>query len=358
MRNQESQPASVPSESAESAAAANSTSASASSASAAQVPPVKLQLSQGARSLPTHPPVVPHASGPEPQVLDWAGFRAAVSYTFDDSNSSQLAHYDRLAALEVPFTFYLWTEKVESANPVWQRALAQGHELGNHSHSHQQHGSETLLATDVDRATAFIEEHFGVHPWTMAAPYGSRAYVPVAEARFFINRGVSAGLILPGGDAEPHYLECFVPEENAAAADFNQRVLEAREAGAWEIVLVHGFSGGTDQAYQPLALPQFEQAVRFTRSHDDVWIGTVVDVGAYWLGQQAFEAAVEERSEESILYHWALPEHFPPGKFLRIVSSSRVLSQSGEVLVPSPEGYYDIALDARELRVSVSPAEE
>ena len=56
-------------------------------------------------------------------VLDWAGFKAAVSYTFDDTNSSQIQHYAELQALGVRMTFYLITGKtVEFNDPVWARA--------------------------------------------------------------------------------------------------------------------------------------------------------------------------------------------------------------------------------------------
>src|SRR5690606_34658684 len=102
---------------------------------------------------------------------------------------------ERLVALGAPMTFYLWTGRAESESPVWRRALELGHELGNHSHSHQQSGS--ALGADLDRGTRFIEEHHQVHPWTMAAPYGSRDYVPAAAERFFVNRGVQPGLVLP-----------------------------------------------------------------------------------------------------------------------------------------------------------------
>src|SRR5262245_28374760 len=56
-------------------------------------------------------------------VLDWAGFRAAVSYTFDDTNSSQIVHYAALNALGVPMTFYLITNKKEFNDPVWLQAI-------------------------------------------------------------------------------------------------------------------------------------------------------------------------------------------------------------------------------------------
>src|SRR6476660_7833743 len=81
-------------------------------------------------------PAPPGAGAPRPNgapgnlaVLDWAGFRAAATYTFDDTNGSQIQHYDELRALGVRMTFYLITGKREFADPVWARALRDGHEL-------------------------------------------------------------------------------------------------------------------------------------------------------------------------------------------------------------------------------------
>ena len=41
------------------------------------------------------------------RVLPWAGFAAAVTYTFDDSQPSHLEHFGALNGLGVPFTFYV-----------------------------------------------------------------------------------------------------------------------------------------------------------------------------------------------------------------------------------------------------------
>ena len=73
---------------------------------------------------------MPPGSGSEPApsgspgtltVLNWAGFKGAVTYTFDDDNDSQMANYSSLEGLGVPLTFYLWTGRTEATNSVWGR---------------------------------------------------------------------------------------------------------------------------------------------------------------------------------------------------------------------------------------------
>lgn len=279
-------------------------------------------------------------------MLDWAGFGSAITYTFDDANSSQIDNYDTLQALGVPFTFYLQTNKSEASSDVWARAVLDGHELGNHTKSHLRSGE---IAADTDEATAFIQSRFGVEVWTMAAPFGDAVYADVARPRFLINRGVSDGLIAPNASNDRFNLDCHVPATGANVGALNRRVDDARSAGRWLVVLVHGFTGGTDGAYQPIDLDVFVQAVQYAKSFGDVWIGTMVDVGAYWVGQKLLTDTVPERTEGGLVWRWSLPDNFPPGKTLRVTSAGGALSQAGAALAVSSQGIVEVSLDAGEL---------
>lgn len=282
------------------------------------------------------------------EIVNWAGAAFAASYTFDDSNSSQISAYADLQALAVPMTFYLQTGKDESSDAVWAQALQDGHELGNHTESHQQTGT----GVDIDAATMFIEETFGVAPMTMAAPYGDSSYIPLAEERFFINRGVPNGSVTPGGSANPFNLPCHVPAEGALATALNGVMDTARSAGKWQIMLVHGFTGGSDAAYQPVDLPEFLSHVEYTKSLGDGWIDTVVAVGAYFVGQKTVAAAETTTEGDSTTWTWTLPDHFPADKCIRVVVDGGTLTQDGEAVPWDEHGYYEIDLDAGSLTLA------
>jgi peptidoglycan/xylan/chitin deacetylase (PgdA/CDA1 family) len=285
------------------------------------------------------------------RVRNWAGFSAAMSYTFDDSNQSQLDHYAELQALGVRMTFYLQTNKVaESSSPIWAQAVLDGHELGNHTRNHQPTGPD--IANDTDAATQFIESRFGVKVYTMAAPNGSQDYSAVARTRFLINRGVFDQLIRPNDATDPFNLYCFVPLENAQASAFNAKVDAARAAQSWQVVLVHGFNGASDRAFQPVDLEDFVDGVTYAKGFGDVWIDSVVNVASYWRAQKLFTALTPVVNAAGSTWSWALPEHFPPRKYLRVTVDGGTLSQAGKPLVWDEHGYYEVALDLGSITLS------
>lgn len=284
------------------------------------------------------------------KVLDWAGFKGAVTYTFDDANQTQIDAYSTLNGLGVPMTFYLITNKNTMSNSVWQQAVQDGHELGNHTNDHN-----NITASNVDTATTYIEDHFGVHPYTFAAPNGSNGdsgYEQFAKTRFLIDRGVANSLIMPNSNTDQWNLPCYIPPTNASASDFNSQIDSAESGGGWRVVLVHGFTGGSDGAYQPVALSEFTSGVEHAKSLGDLWIDSMVHVGSYWVGQKVFSSASMSAADTSTTWTWDWPDIYPPNSCLRVTVDGGTLSQNGNAIAWDDHGYYQISLDAGSLTLT------
>lgn len=282
------------------------------------------------------------------KILNWAGYRGAVTYTLDDAMQSQMSHYAELQALGVPFTFFLWTGKTEAGSVVWEQALKDGHELGNHTHRHD---AAAELA-GVEEAQTFIQSRFGVRAWSLAAPYGDMSYAQWAPGKFLVNRGVWEGLVTPTGTTSPFNLPCTIPEEGASAKTMNALVDGAQAGGGWRIILVHGFKDLADGAYRPVDFTEFASTVIHAKSLGDVWVDTITNIGAYWVAQKLITPLQPARDGSDVTYSWTLPDPFPPGKCVRATVSGGTVKQGGTVIPWDSHGYYEISLDAGSVTIS------
>jgi len=282
-------------------------------------------------------------------VLPWAGHKGAISYSFDDANSSQINNEQQLMGLGVPFTWYLQTGKQEAGNAFYQRALDAGHELANHT---QNHGSGAA-DNDVSQAQSFLMNQYGVVGYTMAAPNGStNNYNNIAQQLFILDRGVNDALIGPDDNTNMLNLPSWIPRQGAGAGDFNPKADAAQSQGKWQTVCIHGFTGGSDGAYQPIDLNGFIEHINYVKAKGDVWIGTMLEVGAYFLGRKAVAAATPTTQGSDQVYTWTLPNVFPPGRYVRVKVDGGTLSQDGQVLPWNDHGFYEVALDVGSLTIS------
>jgi hypothetical protein len=248
------------------------------------------------------------------------------------------------------YTFFMWTNRSQATDPIWKQALKDGHEIGNHTKSHDSNNACT--AADIQGGADFIMSTFGMPAQTFAAPNGSTCFKQPASTMYFINRGVSpASPVMPNGNSDPLNLNCYIPATGQQASVFQGDVDSARSAGGWVIYVVHGFSS-SDGSYQPVDIGQMTTAIKYTKGLGDMWVGAMVNVGAYWQGQKAFTAAITSTSGGDKTWTWTLPAHFPPGHHLRVKTNGGTLKQNGATLTWDPHGYYEIALDAGSVTLS------
>ena len=262
--------------------------------------------------LPSNLPVPQHGAVPQPagapgglKVLNWAGFKAAITYTFDDSLASQIANYPQLQASGARMTFFL-VGAGDQNSPVWAQAARDGHELGNHTEHHCRANGRTCISggyagsieAEYDLCTAHIRI-YGASAWTTAAPYGDTGYDAVARTRFFLNRGVMSGQVAPNDNSDPYNLPIYGAAAGDNAGIFDSYIDSAHKAGNWQIFLFHSLGG--DGGYAPVNIADVLASIHHAQSLNDVWIDSMVNIGAYWAGQKAVTNAVSRKSGHSTI---------------------------------------------------------
>jgi hypothetical protein len=304
----------------------------------------------------------PSGAGSKVTVLDWAGFKGgAVSFTFDDANSSQISNYAALQKLNdkgnnVRYTFYLQTGKTDASNAIWKTAMADGHELGNHTKSHQSAAS----TSDIDAAEQFIKSNFSYTSYSVAAPNGDNSYVnTVAGMKEFMTNRTAGNNGAISANTDPStkqwQLPCIIPATGAASSAMQSSISSAISGGKWVTFLVHGFSGGSDSAYQPVAIGEFTSTVSWAKTQGNIWIDSVENVSAYWIAAYKFAKLTPAASGSDKTWTWKVTDFnnpYPSGKSLRVTTDGGTLKQGDKTLEWDDHGYYEVALDAGTLTLS------
>jgi peptidoglycan/xylan/chitin deacetylase (PgdA/CDA1 family) len=292
------------------------------------------------------------------RVLDWAGFKAALSYTFDDSQPSQIDHYPELKAQRVRVTYYVnpvanWYPGYDA---TWKDAIAQGSEIGNHTTHHcraaelTDNDSNTCPAglgsagAEFDDTGVYIRTRLGQPAvWTSAYPFGDTDYKPAAASRFLVTRGVWPGTVAPGTGSDAQNLPLAEFPGDASRFD------AAAAQGRWMIYLFHTLLPTTQDWGGGVDIGAVTGNMAHAKSLGTVWVDSVVNIGAYWRGQQLLQAASAATSAGTTTWRWTLPANFPSGRTLRVVVNGGTLSQDGKPLTWDRRGYYEVSLDAQAL---------
>jgi hypothetical protein len=292
------------------------------------------------------------------RVLDWAGFKAALSYTFDDSQPSQIDHYPDLKAQRVRVTYYVnpvanWYPNYDA---TWKDAVAQGSEIGNHTTHHCRAAELTdndpntcpaglgSAGAEFDDTGVYIRTKLGqTAVWTSAYPFGDTGYEAAATSRFLVSRGVWPGTVAPGAGSDA---------QNLPLAEFpadSSRFDAAAAQGRWMIYLFHTLLPTTQDWGGGVDIGAVTGNMAHAKALGTVWVDSVVNIGAYWRGQQLLQAATPMTSAGTTTWRWTLPANFPSGRKLRVTVNGGTLTQDGKPLTWDRRGYYEVSLDAQSL---------
>lgn len=206
--------------------------------------------------------VRPAGAGRFPAPVAWPqGARMALSLSFDDGRESQLTQgLPVFARHRARVTFFVVPSAVERRVDGWKRAVAAGHEIGNHSLTHSCSGnflfarekaledhSVTGMRDELRQANAQIEALLGVTPRTFAYPCGqtfvgrgrgTQSYVPVVAELFLAGRGW-----MDEAANDPAFVDLaqtYGVEMDGRDFDQIHPLLdEARTRGAWLVLAGH-----------------------------------------------------------------------------------------------------------------------
>ena len=112
-----------------------------------------------------------------PSVYRGSPSRRAIAFTFDDGPSESTPDLLRvLAQHDVPATFFQCGANVERLPQIAREVAQQGHEIGNHSHTHPKlyFRGPGFMRDELARAQAAIERATQVSPVLFRAPFGVR----------------------------------------------------------------------------------------------------------------------------------------------------------------------------------------
>ncbi|MDY7228210.1 polysaccharide deacetylase family protein [Hyalangium rubrum] len=151
-----------------------------------------------------------------------------VALTFDDGPgpANTPAVLELLSRHQVKATFFMVGRNIESHRELAARVLAEGHQLGNHSYSHERLvlRSPSFVEQEISRTDALLREVGVRGDIPFRAPFGKKLFVlPWVLSR----------------QGRPHVTFDVVPDDHATqdAALITSRVLEATQPGS--IILLH-----------------------------------------------------------------------------------------------------------------------
>ena len=170
-----------------------------------------------------------------------------IALTFDDGPDKKLTPrlLDLLAEHHIHVTFFVVGENAVERPEILQRAVREGHEIGNHSWSHPNLAkmSEENVRSQIQRTQEAITSAIGSRPTLFRPPYGS----VTAHQKRFIHDELGYEIIL--WEVDP------LDWKNPGPSVVTSRILKETRPGS--IVLSHDIHAQTIQA-MPATLAELE----------------------------------------------------------------------------------------------------
>jgi len=236
----------------------------------------------------------------------WPGDNeVAISLSFDDARESQvLKGTPLLDSFRVRATFYVVPSGVKKQINGWQKAVASGHEIGNHSVSHPCTGNFAWsrdnaleeyslrdMKKELKQCNNQIRDLLGVEATAFAYPCGqrfigrgksTRSYVPLVAKMFRSGRGWLDEAPNDPAYTNLHQLSCM--EMDGKSFEELLPVIDAaRKTKSWIIFGGHEMDEG---GYQTTRLETIRRLLAYAADPaNKVWIQPVTTVEKFLNGE-------------------------------------------------------------------------
>jgi len=229
------------------------------------------------------------------------GKEAAISLSFDDGRFSQVEGGTAfLDSLHIKATFYVLPGAVEARLAGWKKAVASGHEIGNHSLHHpcsgnflwtRNHALENYtldsMQAELTKANVLIHQLLGVNPKVFAYPCGqkfvgrglnTKSYVPLIAGMFVTGRG-----FLEETPNDPAFTDfAQITGIDMDGKDFEQLLPYLQGAiknGQWVVLAGHEMGEGGAQTTR---LSMLRKLIAFAQDPaNKLWIAPVGTIAGY-----------------------------------------------------------------------------
>lgn len=234
------------------------------------------------------------------------GKKMALSLSFDDARTTNIRQgTDLLDRYDVQSTFYVLPSRVKTDLDLWQKAVKNGHEMGNHSIVHPCSGnfgwSRTnalemytieRMRAELEDANKQIKDLLGVTPTTYAFPCGlttigrgknAQSFVPLIAEMFVAGRGW-----LDEAPIDPAYCDMAqitgISMDDQDFEDILPIIRQAEETGNWVVLAGHETA---DSGFQTSRLEMLEKLVKYAKDpQNGIWIAPVGTIAAYVKGKR------------------------------------------------------------------------
>ena len=287
--------------------------------------------------------------------VPWDGHPGAVSFTFDDSEISQLNnlgdYFEKNQDIKV--TFFM-TGGMNAGNQSKYFPMAEkGHEIGNHSKTHADLTNSNNLKGEITDYKYDLEQRSGAEVVAFATPYcyyNDAVEAEIAKAHI-VNRNCQ-GATKYKWDEEPIWerisSDCYQGNTQQSKGNMS----EAKQKNAWTVQLNHGVDGA---GFGYGITPSDMISIMDEAKAQGLWRAPMGRVAAYYRAHFVIDKASATDIEGGFKVTWKSPHSAMPKSVpLRVKiegAAGKTVKQKGKEVKAEEDGSYVIEFMDLELEV-------